>query len=333
MGLAVFSVALYLLLFPLFIYGIHHTHKHLFIRRPMQKRGARRTDAKQLPKPLWGRITSKLKFAAKDKRPFSIGKKVHLPLQIRQFFLLIYGLGLACCVGGGFTKNPALFGLAFIIFLIWVAFGVMTARPILRARKKVVEKMFEISRSTLGQSAEYAENPEQVVSVLEWRDGNSPVKARFHVPTNFNADSEENFLRQLNQIFGQESSWVAWYDEQAGAKGWDYAEGFVWLKEMPPLPQKAPWDEHYVLDKSVAWSFFPIALGIENGIEIANPATGKSENVLGFDLSGEQAELSKNLGTYCSPTITTSPMVLIAGGTGGGKALSVDTKVVLVESQ
>ena len=58
-----------------------------------------------------------------------------------------------------------------------------------------------------------------------------------------------------------------------------------------------------------------------------NPETGEIENVLGFDLSGEQGKVAKKAGYKMSPKITTSPMVFIGGGTGGGKSLTTDTIV------
>jgi hypothetical protein len=327
--LGILGIVIYLALFPLLVYGIHHAHRRLFIVRPQQKKG-KKNDTRGLPKPLWGRITEKLRFSFRDKRPFALGK-IQLGIPIRFLFMGIYLLGFICSLAGGFTKNFSLFGLAFFLFLVWVAFGVMSARPLLRARRKVTDKMFEIAKSTLNQSAEYAENPSAVITVLEWRDGNRPVKVRFNIPTHFSAESEENFLRQFNQVFGSDTTWVPYVDEQAGAKGWDYEEGFVWLREMPPLPRSAPFSEHYVLDPSVAWSFFPVGLGVEHGMELVNPNTGVKENVLGFDLSGIQSEVSKKMGTYLSDAITTSPMVLVAGATGGGKSMNVDTELVIFE--
>lgn len=181
--------------------------------------------------------------------------------------------------------------------------------------------MFEIAQSKMGLSSEFSENPQQAIRVLEWADPLKPNKVQFDVPTTFGQEGEEGFLRQFNQVFGNETAWVPFDDAENGVPGWNYEEGTATFRAVPPLPTMAPWDEHYVIGEGVAWSFFPIALGVENGVALPNPQTGEVENVLGFDLSGEQTKIGKKAGLTVGPEITTSPMCL----TG-------DTKVVLADN-
>ena len=333
MALPITLALIYLLGMPLLVRLACVAHKQVFITRKMQKMPRSKAASANLPKPLWPRIKEHMRFALSDKRPLTLKKpKEGEPpkeggLTNKQAVLGLWLLGLAATVGLPMAGLVKFVALGPVLFLLALTLGMVKAHPVLLAREQLYRKMFEIGKGTLGISAEHAENPQAVVQVLEWRDLLAPSKVRFQVPTTFNADSEENFQRQFNQVFGTETTWVPFNDPETGKPGWDYAEGLVTLREMPPLPTMAPWDEHYVLDQHVAWSFFPIGLGVENGIEVPNPKTGEMENVLGFDVSGEQAGLSKKLGTYCSPTVVTSPMVLIGGGTGGGKALAIDTMV------
>lgn len=331
------SALVYALGLPFLTWLVCFAHKRLFITKKLQNMPRSRQAQANLPTPLWPRLKEKISFALKDTRPFSLNQKKPKSEGASSKGVLrgmwLSGLGLA--VAAPAVGDWRLLGLSVLPYVLFLIFSVIIATPILKARKQLYQKMFEVGQGTLGLGSEFAENPQAAIEVLEWRDILTPSKIRFVVPTKFNADSEENFQRQFNQVFGQESTWVPFNDPESGTPGWNYKEGFVTLKETPPLPTMAPWDEHYVLDPSVAWSFFPIALGVEGGIELENPKTGEVENVLGFDLSGEQASLSKKLGKYCSPTITTSPMVLTAGGTGGGKALEIGTvvsKVILEET-
>lgn len=323
----------YLIILPILLRLVGVLHTKLVIERKANVKGPRsRQMQKNLPKPIWPKMKERLAYSMKDKRAFSIkGEAKEGGFTNSQMLWAIYLGGLALSLWGGYSGNWKFIVTGYFVFFVFVTFGIMRANPIIKKREEIYRKMFEIAKGTLGQSAEYAENPQAVIQIIEWREIIKPTKVRFEVPTTFAADSEENFLRQFNQIFGTETTWVPFNDPDTGKPGWNYEEGFVTLKETPPLPQSAPWDEHYVLDPSISWSFFPIGLGVENGVELENPKTGQTENVLGFDVAGNQPGVSKEFGKYCSPTITTSPMALVAGGTGGGKALAVDTPIYVVE--
>lgn len=326
----------YALGMPILVRLVCLAHKQVFITRKAKNMPRSRTAQTNLPKPLWPKIKERVRYAVKDTRPLSLGKKKEEKsggLTNKQAVVGAWAAGLLVAVGAAFMGQWKLIVFSPLLFLVALTIALVTANPIIKGREQIYRKMFEIGKSTLGLSAEYAEQPQAVINILEWRDVLRPSKVRFEVPTTFGADSEESFLRQFNQVFGTETTWVAFNDPESGKPGWNYEEGFVTLKETPPLPTMAPWHERYVLDPNIAWSFFPIGLGVENGVELTNPETGQVENVLGFDLSGEQVNLAKKMGTKIGPEITTSPMVLCAGGTGGGKALAVDTPVLVLDPQ
>lgn len=333
MNMLIIVALSYLIGLPIIFRLIAFIHKKLITDRQIEKLGRNRsaTALKKIPEPIWRTWKERLSFAFKDKRTITKKKSGGAEpnssgIKRNQIFLGLWFIGLIVSLGTTYTENFKLLPIGFLLFFISMSFGIISSKPILEARKNVLIRMFDIARTKLGQSAEY--QPHEVVRVLEWNDYIKPTKAEFDVPTSFNAEmGEDSFMKQFNQIFGQETAWVPSDNKETGEPGWNYEKGIVTIHAVPPLPQMAKWNEHYVLAEGIAWSFFPIAIGVENGVELPNPETGQIENVLGFDLSGEQTKAGKKAGIKVSPTITTSPMVFIGGGTGGGKSLSSDTMI------
>lgn len=341
MNLAIALGLVYIIVMPI-VYRVVPSlvHKKLIIERKTAKAKNNKAAMKDIPKPIWPKWSEHIGFTLKDKRNLVLKKpkkgsneepKVS-NIQNRQLFFMIWGAGLLLVLIGSFIGSWQVWLSGYVVFFVATHFGVNSAKTLLATRKAVMERMFNIAKLKLGQSAEHSDNPGAVITVLEWNDYVKPQKIEFQVPDSFSAAGEAGFLEQFNQIFGTETTWVPADDPETGAPGWNYEEGKVTIYAVPPLPRMAPWDEHYVLDPGVAWSFFPIALGVENGLEVPNPKTGKIENVLGFDFSGVAGDAAKAAGYKMSPTITTSPMAFVGGGTGGGKSLAVDTLVEVVRS-
>lgn len=309
----------YLIGMPILLRLICFGHKRFFIDRKLAKMPKNKAASANLPKPIWPKIKERLSFTRKDKRPLQIGKKQFGAPQNRIMMLILWAIGLICFLAA--PVNYALLGIGVLFFFISIIFSVRSAREILETREKIYRRMFEIGSSKGVITSEHADNPQAVIRVLEWDDYVKPKKVEYDVRTEFAQAGEEAFLLQFNQIFGNETSWIPVDDPEKGTPGWNYDEGKVTLGAVPPLPTSAPWDEHYVIGEGVAWSFFPIGLGVEGGLELLNPKTGEMENVLGFDLSGEQAKVAKDHGLKLDPKIVTSPMCF----TG-------DTKVALANN-
>lgn len=322
MKLAIALGLVYLIAMPIVFRLIAVLHKKLIIDRKAAKAKNNRAALKSLPKPIWPKWRERIAFTMKDKRDFVFKKPKKgsnkepksSKITNKQMFFGLWAVGLVVVLLGSFIGMWQLMLLGFIFFFITMGFGINASDSLIKTREKVYDRMFSIARLKLGQSAEYTDNPKAVVTVVEWNDYVKPQKAEFLVPDSFGADGEEGFLRQFNQIFGTETTWVPADDAETHKPGWDYEEGKLTIYAVPPLPTMAPWDEHYVLDPGVAWSFFPVGLAVENGIELPNPKTGETEKVIGFDLSGEAAKIAGKAGYKISPTITTSPMCL-AGDT------------------
>jgi hypothetical protein len=340
MQTAIIFIILYVILLPIIFRLIAVAQKKLIVDRKIMKAGKDRNALKNIPKPIWPIWKERIFFTLKDKRILQKKAKKDQEskepktsgLSRQKLFFILYLAGLVIAAISGFVY-PLLFLLSVVLFFSAIIFAINSSKKLLEMRAGIYQKMYEIARSKLNQSAEYAENPQAIIRIKDWADYIKPQKVEFDVPTTFSDSGEEEFLRQFNQVFGREQTWVADNDPEAGIIGWDYENGKVTIRAVPPLPRMAPWDEHYVLSDDIAWSFFPIGLGVENGVELTNPKTGEVENVLGFDLSGEQAKLGAKRGIQVASKIVTSPMVLVGGGTGGGKSLSSDTLVRVFEDE
>lgn len=338
-GLLIFGLVFYILGLPIILRLMAYMQRRIVVdgqsKRDQKKKFKR--DEEDKKKPIWPKWKKALRFAFRDNRSLRLRKKgapATGALQNRFVTFGLWGIGLILAILSTMSEfNWALFASSILLFFIAVIFAISSSRSIIKERKRVLDRLFAIGSDKMRLPKKHSLNPEVVVQVAEWRDFVKPAKIRFDIPTTFGQEGQEGFMKQLNQVFGTETAWVPSYDEKAGERGWDYDGGRLYLRSVPPLPQMAKWDERYVLSEAIAWSFFPIALGVENGVELVNEETGETENVLGFDLSGEQVKTGKKAGVKVSQTITTSPMVFIGGGTGGGKAESVDTPVLVLKEE
>lgn len=341
MTLIIVAAILYLVGFPIVFWGLGYADKRFkrwkLNRAYMQKGANKNLVAKNAPDPVWPKWRERLKFTRKDKRQFILGKTKEgqepktLPVTRRLFFWLVRLAGLLVILIGAITGNPNIFTttvfLSLAIFFAGIIYGYRSADKLMKIREAIYKRMFTVAASKLGQSREFENDPLSVLTVHEWVDYIKPDKVEFKIPDSFGEEGAEGFMKHFNQLFGKETSWVPHDDEETGEPGWNFDKGIVTIHAVPPLPRRANWSEHYVLGDGVAWSFFPIALGVEHGLELPNPETGLTEHVLGFDLSGEEAKVAEQFGLKLSQSITTSPMVLVGGSTGGGKALAADTPI------
>lgn len=330
----VIAIAIYVLVYPIIFRLMAYAHTELRVKPAMERARKNKARNKDLPQPIWAsKWGPRIKFALTDNRSAKIGKKDIGSLQYRHVTAIIWAIGLLVAIYAGMSEGIgtilATYVIAFVVFMIAMSYGMSTAKSVVDVRKNKIQKMFDIGVSKLGISRD--EHPNSVVTVREWRDLVFPQEVSYELPTSFEAHGEEAFLRHFNQVFGTETTFVAHNTQESGKHGWNYEESIVTIRAVPPLPTIAKWDAKYVMDERIAWSFFPIALGVENGVELVDKETGEKEYVLGFDLAGEQGSLASKMGVNIGGEITAAPMVLIAGGTGGGKASASDTPVMVWE--
>lgn len=329
------GLGVYLVLLPTLFRFIGYLQRKLVVDRAAAKAPRTIAAQKALPKPIWPTWREHFMFTIKDKRSVMIGKKALGGVTHQILFFLLFGVGLILTVVGFIIPMTRLILIGVFLFWVSVIYAVNASKKLLRERKKLYERLFAIARNSLQYPAEYQDDIHSYIQVLEWEEYVKPLKIEFFVPDTFGEQGTEGFMRQFNLMLGQETSWVPSDEEvkdESGntveiKPGWNFPENKVTIYAVPPLPMRAEWKEHYVINDDIAWSFFPIGLGVENGVEITNPETGETENVLGFDFSGEQAGLARKRNVKISDKITTSPMVLIAGGTGGGKSVSLTTPI------
>lgn len=330
MTLVLFAAG-YVVGFPLLLRLFAAVHKAVVTNRREEREANKPRSDREPVRVLWVGWREQFAFAVKDRRVMGKAKSDGTPPSGPQYRVasgLGWLAGFVMFMVGGATGVWQLLVSGFVVFMVTVGFALHSARQVTDARHKMLGTMAEISRAALGTKS--GSDPSQVVSVLEWADPLTPSVVRFTIPPTFNGEVGEGFfLRMFNQRFGQRTTWVPYPDPKTSRPGWDYEQECATFHSMPPLPTRAPWDAHYIEGPEVAWSFFPIALGVENGVEITNPETGEKEHVLGFDMAGAQGDMGKQ-GVRMGPEIVTAPHVLIGGGTGGGKALAVDTPVLLL---
>lgn len=317
MAIVIAFACVYLFGLPLVLWFLGKLHQQQVI----DKKIAKKVNPKKIPEPLFPQWKERIKFTMKDSRPIKgeAGPKRSL------LFILMWVAGLLLTVAAAFTETWILALVGVVLFFTAVGFASISAKPLIETRRNILNKMFEIAtmKSLVDSSVD---SPSEVIQILKWENMIEPREVKFEIQSKFSDTGEEGFMVHFNQFFGTELTWVPSFDEETGATGWDYKESVLTIRTVPPLPTMAKWSERYVLDDGISWSFFPLGLGVEGGVEIPNPETGETENVLGFDVAGKQSGMKKY---KCSKKIVTSPMALVAGATGGGKAEADNTLVTV----
>lgn len=295
-----------------------------FAKREFQRKMRVRPQPGPKPQSLMSKVSQSLGFIMKSDKRSTIG----IPNKI--LIMLIYFLGLIGATTFGIMDNLLLFGVFLIVPFVTGGLAIALFRPIKLKRDALYSRLYSLKRDRMGlidKMKDGQENYSSEFEILEWEDDYvSPSKMKIYLPTRFDSLAETSFIEQLNLHFGGGSKWAPDRSNPEDA-GWNYTAGHVTLMHMPPLPTKAMWDEHYLLNDKIAWSFFPLALGVENGVKLYNPETGQDEYVLGYDVAGAQSKMKD---VQVGAEVVQAPMVLIAGGTGGGKSLSSATRVPTV---
>lgn len=267
-------------------------------------------------------ISKRLKFTIKDPR--------NTPIPFRLIFLAIYISGLFVSALAGWQSSGKLFGISIIIAYVSMLFSLISANKIVVEREQVLKRMLELKGSKMRlRDREKGMIPriDREFKITEWHeDLINPIKMEIYMPTDFDLLSVDGFLESFNLIFGANGQWVS--DDNSG--GFDFNAGVASIRVSPKLPQIAMWHERYLDPKHIHWSYFPLALGSENGVPLVNEETGETERVLGFAVNSGQEKLSKKNGVNIGPEVVASPQILVAGGTGGGKSLECTTPIKVI---
>ena len=270
------------------------------------------------------KLIKRIKFTLNDPR--------NKPIPYRIIFVLIYLIGAGLAIFGGLEENWEFLGLALMTQYISMIFSAITANSIVSRRDAVLERMLDFKKNKMklvNREKGIFVTPEMEFKVMAWdEDLVTPTKLHLYMPTDFDILHVEGFLESFNLIFNSNGQWIAdETDEQHD--GFDFNAGVASIRVSPKLPSMAKWHERYLNPKYIHWSYFPLALGSENGVPVYNEEEDRFESVLGFSINSGQEKLSKKNGTKIGSEVVAAPMTLIAGGTGGGKSL-VSTTVVKV---
>ena len=297
------------------------------VRRQLRMGMSRQNQKEQKPS-LVKKLTKGVRFEMKgDKR--SLFKKGGPSRTLTYWLIFISGAALS--VASSFIGLPFYF-IALIISLLSMIYAYMTSKGLLQEQENIKQRLYDTKKSMMGVvgGGRDAVNFDDEFKIMEWADDNTTFnKVMLTIPTTFDQLNSSNVIEKMNQNFGGGTAWVA--VGEGDINKWDFVKGKVILQRTAELPHRADWDEHYVLSDDIAWSFFPLGLGVDNGVELVNPKTGEKENVLGFDLQGNEQKLGKKKGFKVGPEIIAAPQVLIAGGTGGGKSLVETTTIPVYE--
>lgn len=253
------------------------------------------------------KIIKRIKFTIKDPR-----KK---PLPFKLIFILIYVLGLILSIYAGLQGELGVLFTSVLICYFGVFFSVITANKVVSERDLVLKRMMELKSSKMrlvNREKGAMPNIETEFRVVSWGDDLvNPTKMDIYMPTDFDLLQVDGFMESFNLIFGGNGTWVS--DDSEG--GFDFNAGVAHIKVSPKLPPIAIWHERYLDPKYIHWSYFPLALGSENGVPLVNEETGETERVLGFAVNSGQEKLSKKNGVNIGREVTSSPQILVAGGT------------------
>ncbi len=327
MGKIILFAILYLIIPPgIFILTkfLKDRVKHTLFGR---KRSATAIKAEAAKEGINQKIVKRIQFTTKDPRT--------KPIPFKLIFLLIYVFGLIVAIMGGLMDNWQLLLISVFIAYFAMFFSIFTANKIVVKREQVLKRILELKGSKMrfvnrDKSSVPTINTE--FKVLQWsEDLINPKKMYLYMPTDFDILEVDSFMESFNLIFGGNGQWVS-DDTDEKYKGFDFNAGVAAIRVSPKLPQIAMWHERYLDPKHIHWSYFPLALGSENGVPVPNHEEGTIERVLGFAVNSGQEKLSKKNGVSIGKEITSAPQILIAGGTGGGKSLHSQTKVrVIIE--
>lgn len=326
MGLAILFLILYLIfpsgIFMLLRYVKDYLKSYFFGRKKSST-----AVVQNVKEGLNQKVKKRIKFTMADPRKN--------PIPFKKVFIAIYLLGLSVSILGGFLGSWSLLLVAIMISYISFIFSIITSNKIVSEREQVMKRMLELKGSKMrfvNREKGSVPSPATEFKVLEWGDDLvSPVKMHLYMPTDFDILQVDSFLESFNLIFGSNGQWIA-DDTDETYGGFDFNAGVAAIKVTPPLPQMANWHERYLNKKEVHWSFFPLALGAENGVPVYNEELEVTEHVLGFAVNGGQEKLSKKNGVVLGKEVTSSPQILIAGGTGGGKSINSSTPIIRIKN-
>lgn len=275
-----------------------------------RKRSATALRAESMKEGFNTKLSKRIKFTMKDPR-----KK---PIPYKMTFYGIYFTGAILAGVAGFLLSWKIMLISLIVAYSAFVFSYATSDKLIKQRDETLKRMLEVKGSKMRfmqKDKGIPPTPASEFKVLEWsEDLTFPTKLHLYMPTDFDILEVDKFLESFNLVFGSNGQWISDdSDEQYG--GFDFNAGVGAIRVSTPLPKRADWHERYLNEDDIHWSFFPLALGSENGVPVFNEELQQTERVLGFAVNGGQEKLSSKKGVVIGKEVTSSPQALIAGGT------------------
>lgn len=325
LGLVVIFLLLYLIIPPGSFWAIKTLKNYLKSQLFGRRRSATALRAEASVEGFNQKLSKRIKFTLKDPR--------NKPIPFRLLFITIYLAGLIVSVLAVFLGGWKILVFSFILAYVSFLFSYFSANKIIKERDQVLKRMLELKQGKMrlvNRDKGVVPKPSSEFKVLDWHeDLVTPTRLHLFMPTDFDTLEVDGFLESFNRVFNSKGQWISDdTDEQHG--GFDFNAGVAAIRVTTPLPQMATWHERYLDSKDIHWSYFPLALGSENGVPVYNEELEQTEHVLGFAVNGGQEKLSKKNEVVIGSEITSAPQILIAGGTGGGKSLDSKTEIEVI---
>lgn len=185
-----------------------------------------------------------------------------------------------------------------------------------------VSAFLEFKRKTMGlanpKSSLYTYYYE--IDNIQWDEENKPTDFEIYLPVGYDDLQFDTFLDKLSRQFGRFRNFEI-NNEIADRLGYDSENRVAILSLQERLPDMALFDEGYLLNDDVQWSFFPLGIGSRGGIPFKDPKTGKEIRLIGFDVNGAQSKYMSKKGVHVGADLMSSPQALGAGMTGSGKSV------------
>lgn len=260
-----------------------------------------------------------------DGNPVDRPETFELPTVQRRWVTLgLHALGAICAFSAPFTPFPGTMMLIALTFLIvHLIASYLSPKWILEQKAAVRRKLTNGGTDKLKIPKEKAE---AAWTVLEWdkETGLEPTILTYKLEDSFSPGSEQALLQYLNAVLTNTRTYVL--DDTDGKVPVDQKSGLLSIRAKPPMPTRASFNPYYIFAPGIESGVFAIGLGDSGGAQL--PIEEGSETmvtVIYVNVSGKgETYASKHGLTMIAPP---TPMVLIMGPTGSGKAQALTDKI------
>lgn len=212
------------------------------------------------------------------------------------------------------------------LWALYIIISLTSPKWFLGERAKANEKLIVCCTDDLKIPAEDARS-HFVVNSWDEETNLEPTNVTFTLPKTFppKGGPEKAVLERMNATLTNTRTYIL--DESDGP-GLDTKDFKLKVRAKPPMPTIATFDPFYIFADGIEAGAFAIGFGDSGGAEITTP-DGKTNVVMYVNMSGKAESYARKYGlTMVAPA---TPMVLIMGPTGSGKAQALTDKILRIQ--